>query len=163
MEMNKLTPVTIPIGALENFIYSMNVADSRALSALSRIEGALAELNQALEMRNQLIDEFRAGGLDVEDYTLRYLGQFKEDGSVDTLYSSTMDAIEQYTDDLIFFSVYVVERLKNHSKALRGSLGSWRESTIPKIDIDLTPARTSGLVPEDVEYESWLRGFQGDD
>lgn len=160
-EMLKIAPVTIPLEALKHFVYSTNHTDAKSVSAVSMIETSLAELNHVIEMRSNIIDEFRNSDQGHEAFANKYLGLTKADGSVDNLYSSTIEAIGQYTDDLIFFSVFLGENLKLHSDQLRESLNSWREPPVKKMAIDFSSARASGLVPENEEYANWLRGFRG--
>lgn len=159
-ELLKLSPTTLPLEALKNFVYSMNHADAKSVSAVSMIEASIAELNHAIEIRSNLIDALRTSNPDPETFASTYLGLTRPDGSVDVMYASTMEAIGQYTDDVIFFSVFLGENLKAHAKQLHKSIGSWREQAIKPLDVDFTPARASGLVPEDHEYQAWLRGFR---
>jgi len=158
-DMLKLSPVTLPLEALKNFVYSMNHADAKCVSAVSMIEASLSELNHVIEMRSGIIDEFRSAKPDSDTFACKYLGLINADGSVDSLYASTIEAIGQYTDDLIFFCVFLGENLKSHSDQLRKSLDSWREQPMKNLEVDFSPARATGLVPENGQYIAWLRGF----
>lgn len=160
-DLTSITPLVLPLDALKTFVYSMNLTDARAVGAVAQLEQSLAELNSAIAIRETLVAEFKASDISNEEQALyKLLGFVREDGSVDQLYASTLYAIGQYVDDIIFFSVFLTEKLTQHAAMLHKNLYRIRSKVPTPHTVDFSSARCQALIPEDIEYERWLRGMQ---
>lgn len=160
-DLTSITPLVLPLDALKSFVYSMNLTDARAVGAVAQLEQSLAELNSAIVIREDLIEEFRASGkLNQAEEIYKFLGLASADGQIDELYASTLHGIDQYADDIIFFSVFLAEKLTKHASMLHENLYRIRSPVPTPHAVDFSAARCRALVPEDIEYERWLRGIQ---
>lgn len=155
-----LTPLILPIETLKNFVYSMNLADARAVGAMAQLDQSIAELNKAIDVREELIAEFKVRGAMDERYLCDYLGLVDESGSINESYASALQGIGQYVDDVIFFSVFLAEKLTQHAALIKKSLYKIRSKVPTPHTVDFSMARCQALVPENMDYESWLRAMQ---
>jgi hypothetical protein len=66
-----------------------------------------------------------------------------------------------YANDCIFFSKVICDDLERYSARLRRK-HFWRgRFGLPKTGkIDWSLATTTGLIPENIEYCNWLKGFR---
>jgi hypothetical protein len=159
-EMTKITPVTIPLDALKNLVYSAQLMPGRALALVAIIEQTASELTHAVEMRSEQIDTFRSADLPHDIFCQDYYGMKRRDGNTNSMYHDSMVAITQYTDDLGFFGAELADEMQNHAIAVRAKLLKFRKD-IPKAStVDFSAARESGLLPPRENYESWLSGFR---
>ncbi|SOD53712.1 hypothetical protein SAMN06296416_102550 [Pseudoxanthomonas wuyuanensis] len=162
-EMTKITPVTIPLDALKNLVYSAQLMPGRALALVAIVEQSVCELTNAIEMRTEQIDTFRSAALPEHIFFQDYYGLQRRDGDTNSMYHDSMVSITQYTDDLGFFSTELADEMQTHAGLVRDKLLKFRKD-VPKVStVDFSPARESGLIPPRENYESWLSGFKKQD
>ena len=139
----------------------MNLTDPHAVATVAQLEQAIVELNAAIALRETLIAEHRqGGGKGVFEDLCWLFGLLRSDGNVDERYPSSVHAIYQYTNDVVFFSVFLAEQLTSHSELLHRNLRRIRMRVPDPHTVDFSMARCRALIPESLEYESWLRGIQ---
>lgn len=159
--LSSLTPLVTPIEALKNFVYTMNLSDPYAVAAVAQLEQSILELNAAIAMREALIMEHRQSGPMSRFKDLCWLlGLVQEDGTVDERYPSSVQAMLQYTNDVIFYSVYLAEQMTTHSQLLHRNIRKLRMRVPSPHAVDFSMARCRALIPEHLEYESWLNGMR---
>ena len=126
--------------------------------------GALSEyvgrLNDAIELRNNLIVQFKSKGATTPEEILQfYFGERDASRNLDRVFPDSIKAIIQHTDNAIFFGVLAAKDLVNHAKALKIKFGK----NAPKIHgPDFSTPELEGLIPDDENYAAWLRGFPQD-
>lgn len=162
-EMMKITPVTTPIDALKNLVYSAQLMPGRALALVAVIEQSISELTHAIEMRTDQIDALRNAALPEHIFCQDYYGIQRRDGSTNLMYHDSMVAITQYTDDLGFFAAELTDEMQAHAVLVHSKLIKFRKDIPKPSTVDFTPARESGLIPPRDNYESWLSGFKKPD
>ncbi len=161
--MTKITPVTVPLDALKNLVYSAQLMPGRSLALVAIVEQTVNELTHAIGIRTEQIDAFRSGSLPEHIFCLDYYGMKRMDGNTNSMYHDSMVAITQYTDDLGFFAVELAEEMQTHARAVREKLVKLRKDVPKASSVDFAPARESGLIPPRENYESWLSGFKKKD
>lgn len=159
-EMKKISPLVLPLDALKNFVYSMDLAPGRAISLASMVEQSSAELNESISMRSALIDEFRSSNFTEEELAFNYLGLVGQDGNTNSMYADSLDGIVKYTDDVIFFSVELTEELMAHSAKVHDKLKSSIKDLPKPYSVDFSRPKELGLIPQRSNYESWLGSFK---
>ena len=61
--MTKITPVAVPLDALKNLVYSAQLIPGRSLALVAMIEQSVNELIHTINIRSELIDNFRSESL----------------------------------------------------------------------------------------------------
>lgn len=158
--MTKITPVTVPLDALKNLVYSAQLMPGRSLALVAVVEQTVAELTHAIDIRSNLIDAFRSESLPEHIFCFDYYGMRRVDGNTNSMYHDAMVAITQYTDDLGFFAAELAEEMQELAHAVREKLVKLRKDAPKVSSVDFAPARESGLIPPRENYESWLSGFK---
>lgn len=159
-ELTKSAPLTLPIDALTNLIFSTQLIPGRALALVSMLEQSTNDLAHAIKSRAEMIDNFYKSTHDDSAFTLDYFGLKKKDGSVNSMYHDLIVAISQYTDDIVFFGAELAEELHNHAQKVRVKLLKLR-SDVPKVSsVDFSGPSNSGLMPLRENYSSWLSGIK---
>jgi hypothetical protein len=116
-----------------------------------------------LAYRNKLIDQFKINYQRIpEQQKLEiYFGLLLPDGSVNQEYPDTLQAISQYTDDVIFFSSLLCSDLVAHGEKIRAQ---YRKGFGRHLDKTTSPdfktEKAEKLMPDAKEYEDWLTMFQ---
>ncbi len=159
-EMTKITPVTVPLDALKNLVYSAQLMPGRSLALVAIVEQSVSELTHAIGIRTELIDGFKSESLPEHIFCFDYYGIRRMDGNTNSMYHDAMVAIRQYTDDLGFFAAELAEEMQTHACAVRNKLVKLRKDVPKASSVDFAPARESGLIPPREDYESWLSGFR---
>ncbi|MFZ5636465.1 MAG: hypothetical protein ACOY82_07730 [Pseudomonadota bacterium] len=158
-QMTKITPVTVPLDALKNSVYSAQLVPGRSLALVAMIEQSVNELVHAINIRSELIDAFREKSLPEHVFVQDYYA-LPHDNGTNSMYHDSMVAIKQYTDDLVFFAVELAEEMQVHASAVRADLLKLRKDAPKASSVDFSPARESALMPPRENYESWLSGFK---
>jgi hypothetical protein len=162
-DMTKITPVTIPLDALKNLVYSAQLMPGRSLALVAIVEQSSSELTHALEMRTEQIDTFRSADLPKHILCQDYYGIQRRDGNTNSMYHDSMVAITQYIDDLGFFAAELADEMQIHAGAVREKLLKFQKDVPEPSSVDFSPAREAGLIPPREHYEAWLSGFKKPD
>jgi hypothetical protein len=165
MNLLKFPAPILPIEMIREILFSKVAIVGRELSAMNEIASALHGLTDALRRREEFIDEIAGGKVNQTDAAMRYLGISKPDGRPgDNTYFSTVESIESYAKDLAFFSHLLCNDLIEHGLMIHKLLAKRRwlpsRKDVPAVSkIDFSAAARSGLLPSEIDYESWLKGF----
>jgi hypothetical protein len=110
-----------------------------------------------MELRNNIIADCKANPRAQTALAQLYFGLKSKDGRTDLSYPSSVNAILAYTDDCIWFTKRLIDDLVEHGKALTKSI----KRNPPKISApEFTRAIELKLIPDDVNYASWLSAFK---
>lgn len=161
-QMIKITPLTVPLDALKNLVYSAQLIPGRSLALVAIIEQSVNELAHAIAIRSELIDGFRRESLPEHIFVQDYYALPRSNGT-NSMYHDSMVAIKQYTDDLAFFAAELAEEMQLHASAVRKDLLKLRKDPPKASSVDFSLARESALMPPRENYESWLSGFKKQD
>jgi hypothetical protein len=160
-DLQTLPELTFPTKILQKQVFQNLSVSGRALSAVSSLLGSAFSLNESIHRRNAQIRQIKAS-LSPEDprFIDLYFGFASPDGHVDREFPETLRAIHVYTDDLIFFSKLICEDLHNYGKNLHERTAKIGRGQAPKINsVDFSSSNEFGLMPDENEYESWLKGY----
>jgi hypothetical protein len=152
----------VPIDALRSLVYEKLSVSARPLALVATLTGALSSLAETIENRNRLIASFRLLPLQARDAALPalYFGRPYGEGHVSTEYFDTMTGLQNLTDDVIFFSRLLCEDLAAHGHKVLDKFKSQFKAVIDQVNaIELSPEKTSGLIPPNEQYSEWLAGF----
>lgn len=155
----------VPIGVLETQVFDKLSIDGRPLALTAAIAGSLANLDEALSKRNELIAEFKSlRGAEREKVPAMYFGTRLPDGNMSTEYPDSVVGAYQYIDDIIFFSKLLCEDLHKHGNKIvsahKNRFGKVKQKVTTA---DFSLAEERGLLPDEAEYADWLRGFVSED
>lgn len=155
-DFDALTPISVPVDKLQNIIIE-RVTNRRAVIFSSMLSQLVQSLNEALVVRNQLSEEFRASLPHSQIQLLQfYFGIPDHHGMIDNRYGGSIEAIYRYTDDCIFFSKSVADELSMHGKSLRGRFKKRFRGDVPTVGtLKIENKEHAILLPDPKEYSSW--------
>lgn len=153
----------VPIDALRSLIYEKLSVSARPLALVATLSGALSSLAGTIENRNELIASFKQIPQQDRDVALPalYFGRSYGEGHVSTEYLDTMTGLQNFTDDVIFFSYLLCQDLVTHGNKVLDKSRLQFKGFIDQINtIELSPEKTAGLIPPNQQYSEWLAGFR---
>lgn len=118
-DLQAMLPIVTGLPMLEKLIYERISLPGGGMGLYSHLAQALGNLKEAMDFRNDLIEEFRSrkGRTSIEMAEL-YFGDRDETGHTDTRFRDNVAAISLYTDDSILFGVLLSNELMKHSQGL---------------------------------------------
>lgn len=161
-DMTTITPHTLPLDALRNLLFAGNVMPGKVLALATMIDQSAAELSHAINIRNDLIEEFKKSDAPEHIRWHDFFGLKRPDGNTNALYADSMRAIALYTDDLIFFSSELAKELELFAIGLKSKLDRLKVDSPKAASVDFSDATSQGLMPARDQYESWLSGVQSE-
>jgi hypothetical protein len=162
LDLQSLSPLKFPGDLLEKMVFEKCGVSAKGYAAAISLTGAIDDLKNATDYRNDLISDFRARNAEMNELQRiqLYVGA-PSAGQVDNRFPHNIEALSQKTDDCIFFSMTLVDELLRRSDQL-WARNRWKYRLgVPKLlPADWTMAKEAGLVPDETEYANWIRGFQ---
>ena len=157
-DLNTITPIIIPIQALERHVFDKVSAPPRALAALVELIGSFDALDKIIKHRSDLIKEMREDRKAITPE--RYFGYMAEDGVIDENFKGTVEAIYIQTDNCIFYSKVLADEIQAYHNRKRTASWHYRLGIRKLKAADWSIAERKGLVPLNDGFAEWLRGFQ---
>jgi len=160
--LQSLQPLRLPVAELQSHVFDRISLVGRPLSAAISLAEVAGWLELAISTRNALISKFKAsGGNAAPNFISIYFGFQYGGGHVDEEYSGTMEMLERYTDDIIFFSELLGQDLTAHGEVLLKRYKRYRLGKVAMriTHLDFSPARAEGLMPSELDYGDWLKAF----
>jgi hypothetical protein len=157
-----LTPILLPIQALERLVFEKISIRGRGLVAAVEVISCIDALEKSFSYRNELIADFKKEPMSHRQMIERYFGlHVPEIDMVDERFSSNVGALYNQIDDCIFFSRILADDLFEYGTSLRKRF-AWRyRLPVPKLTgYEWTPAETKGLMPNRNRYANWLQAFR---
>lgn len=163
MDLKTLHMPFVPFDDVSRVIQEQVNVRGRPLALVSTIQNSLTSLRESLVYRNKLIEQFKFNyqGVPEQQRLEIYFGLPLPNGNVNQEYSDTLQAISQYTDDVIFFSSLLCSDLVAHGENIRTqyrrAFGRHLDKTTSP---DFNTEKAEKLMPDKKEYEDWLTMFQ---
>lgn len=113
-DMRTLPPINLPMGALQGFIYEKTSLSGRILNLFSVLEQTCQGLDISIKRRNELIEGYKAGNPVIAPHLyfgLPFGGVINED------YPSTLMAIHDQTEHILYFANKLCVELSKHGDA----------------------------------------------
>nr|WP_314530875.1 hypothetical protein [uncultured Pseudomonas sp.] len=159
LNFQELSP---PIATLQEIIMGRLSTAGRALATVTSLTDAFGSLNYSIAKRNELIERMKEGqlpeGAKAEHF---YLGIPYAAGKTNNEYGSYINAMSEYLDDTIFFSLELCEDLQIHGRHIaekyRKKFGG---ELLDVTTINLEQARKEDLLPMNEAYERWRSSFE---
>ena len=150
---------SLPIDVLQRTVFKDLSLVGRPL-ALQIVIGQTAQsLTDSISKRNDLVSSFKNDPAVRRNLVSVYFGLQQSTGVLDESYPSTLDAMNRFTDDLIFFSLFLLKDLKLHgtelSIAFRKTFGG---PLIQTSEADFSQSKN--LFPDEANYHDWLANFE---
>lgn len=150
----------LKIQTLSDLVFDRISAYGKILSLVSMIEDAATGLSSAVATRETLIAGFWQKGLPPDVMALHYFGEQTSSGDRQGHYADTLDVIQSYSNDLIFFSSQLCANLIQHGNSQRKAFEKSFGKGAPVVtEVDFSGPKNAGLFPPDSDYASWLRWF----
>jgi len=153
--------ISPPIKYLEEIILGKLSTAGRFVSTVTALGDAVRNLNEALQKRNELIGDYKARRIPAgADIPHLYLGLEYEGGHVNNDYGNTMEALDLYLNDVIFFGKLLCEELQLHGKKVAAqNRKHLRGAPSNVVTVDFSTATKLGLIPDADDYKDWTSGF----
>lgn len=162
LDLRTMSQVKFPSQALEKLILERCFLGSEATATLVAVLDATEDLRQSLDIRNELVNEFRkippAGHLQSVE---RYLGLVTAQGHKDERIKSNILALYAQTDDCIYFSRRLNDHILRAENRLRRSKG-WKYWLPGGKLKPVVWTKAGDLLPLDSAYAAWTSGFVAD-
>ncbi|WP_162826698.1 hypothetical protein [Pseudolabrys taiwanensis] len=160
-ELRSLSPIKTPIDALEKMILDRVAIRGRGLAAVTELADSVDVLRLVIEGRNRLVEEFQTSDKTSDAKLQMLLGLRTQDGVIDERFKTNVAALFAKTDDCIFFARIFSDDLHRYAKKIskRYRWRYWLNGLSPE-QADWTPVATTGLLPNEADYEPWLKGFK---
>lgn len=148
-ELLELALPPIPLAQIQHLVFERMTAPTKAIMMLSAVGNALSSLEDIFERRHAAIRELHATGVDPHNYF-----GLQKGNRTDLRYSSTMEGMYAYTDDMIYFSKSLGDDLIKYGRELKNRLPKRLHDTAPLIaSVDYSNA--ADLLPDPEKYKSW--------
>jgi hypothetical protein len=162
LDLQTVSQVKFPDAVLERIVFEKCAIGAKALAAVVAVSGAVDDLRNAIDFRNSLISEFRERRSEMTELERiqLYVGATRA-GEVDKRFATNIQALSQYTDDCIFFSVLLSKELMQYGNSLHFRNRFKFRLGVPKLlPVDWTIAEEARLIPDDAEFANWTAGFR---
>jgi hypothetical protein len=157
-DFETLTHPHTPMDLLQQLLFEKISVGGRALSAMTRLLGAMDALEDALRQRNEFIAQCKVSPPDQNTMIALYFGVPTSTGRVDRTYPSSLRAIASYNDDIIFFSKALIDDLAEHGRRLMLFIGKGAPKAFKP---EFGMAHKQNLIPPDEQYQDWLDATKG--
>jgi len=162
MDLKALHPPSTEVGVLRTMAFEKLSLPGRPVVIVATLVRCIQSLNHALAAYNAAIDEFRNSGPHPEEERCRfYFGLRSDQGVMDERYRSSVEGISIYIDYGIWYSQRLCKELTEYgdlqAEEWVKKVGGFRPH-IKRISFD--GARQDGLIPDDKDYEPWLKAFE---
>lgn len=155
-DMRTLPPINLPISALQDFIYEKTSLSGRILNLFSVLHQTSQGLDISIRRRNELIEGYKAGSPVITPnlyFGLAFGGVINED------YPSTLWAIHNQTDHLLYFSNKLCLELSKHGDAQANIFNKlYRDAPIINKLVQIHDGDQK-LIPSAYNYPDWEKMF----
>ncbi len=160
-DLRALPMPQLPTETLQKQIFEKLSVGNRPLSAVVSLIESTTLLREAIEKRNQLIEQYTAESAFKDPlFYLRYFGLSYSEDPVDLVYPNLVDAIYSYADDAIFFSHLLCDDLSESGRELSAEFKkNFGKGAPPVNKANFEKPLTAGLLPGNEAYADWLNGF----
>jgi len=125
LDFKLLTPMDLAPDMLERQIFEKLSISGRPLRLVYELKQYVHFLNEAISQRNEMISSYReiiSPGDNTPFLLFKYFGFKGERDSVDEEYRDVVEAIGEYTDNLIIFSAMICKDLEEYGANLKEKL-----------------------------------------
>ncbi len=162
MDLEFMSLPHVPMEVLSKQAYEKLNLRGRPLGLVSATSNALSMLQTRVELRNSLIGQFRMvfPSMSEKEKLDHYFGFPLADGSVHKEYADCINGINEYANDVIFFSSLLCEDLGKYGNDLRRAYVNKYRRDIEEISVmhfDTPVAKN--LMPDPKIYCDWLTMF----
>ncbi len=118
--LKALQIITSPVQMVQQFVYSKMSVDSRTIGLVSLLAEYIQYLNSMITNRNNLIDDFKAEKLTLDDkiFPSVYFGMSYAGGDSHEQYRDTVFGISSYTDTSLFCCCWLCRDLNEYGQRI---------------------------------------------
>lgn len=156
----RFPPIAPPIAELRNLVMKEMSISANGVKSMLALADAVENLNTIIYTYNKLVDRLQNNdmppGLQPPQFYLGLPGV----GIISREYPSTLEGLELYNNDILFFTKKLYECL--HSRAVKArklyekKSGEWRQIRYIDFSANLE------LFPSDSNYANWMKGWEDD-
>jgi hypothetical protein len=156
-DLTALSPLLTPVDKLQEIIFDKLTNRRRAVMFATALAQAVHSLNDAIDDRNRLIDEYRTTGPHSQSKLFQFYFSIPDRaGTVDDRFGSAIRAINSYLDDCIFFAKSIADDLSAHGKKLESAFQKRYGEKAPSVGVlAIENEQFRRLLPDAKDYASW--------
>lgn len=160
-DLRTLPAPLAPIKVLQNQVFERLSVTGRPLALVTTLSQTILSLATSIATRNALIERFRVADASANpEFLNHYFGLPSPSGHHSTEYADTIKAIHNLTDDAIFFSHLLCGDLRDYGNTvLERYKARFKDDSQSVSKPDFSKAKEAGLLPNEANYQDWLRGF----
>lgn len=161
VDLRNLETPRVPTEVLQTLLFERISVTGRPLALVSTLLQTVESLARSVATRNNLVERFKKiDPNSLPQFSAIYFGLPFGGGHIDLQYSDTVTAISRLTDDAIFFSELIAKDLHEYGETVLAQYKKLsRDKTQSVSTGDFTLAREAGLMPNEDDYQDWLKGF----
>jgi hypothetical protein len=161
VDLRMLDTPRVPVEILQTLIFERISVVGRPLALVSALIQVVDSLGHSVTLRNDLIEKFKGVDPNTQpEFCAIYFGLPFGGGHIDQQHSDTVTAISRLTDDAIFFSELIAKDMHEYGETVLAQYKKVsRDKTLSVSSCDFSAPRNAGLMPNDDNYQSWLKGF----
>jgi len=153
-DLEHLPTLELPTEHLQRIVADEISVIGRPLLLPTMIRQVVRSQIDAVNVRNRMIDEFKKASLPHNDFAALYFG-LRGPRGVDNIYGTTVDAINAYTNDCIYFSIRLSEDLAVHARGLQQRYADQYRDKPPSVASADFSKVEEGLLPSRDDYADW--------
>ena len=160
-DFRKVQMPLVPVDLLRGLVYEKLSITGRPWALVATLSGVVSSLADVMATRDRLIEGFKELGPGRQMLLPPlYFGLPFGAGHVSTEYADTVEGLQRLSDDLIFFGALLVKDVKEHGeKILAEYKAKFKDVKESVGSVDFEQPQKDGLMPNEVDYQDWLRGF----
>ncbi|MCW5643083.1 MAG: hypothetical protein KIT63_13375 [Rhodoferax sp.] len=160
MDLKSFSGVDVPIKMLEDLIIGKVGSEGRLLALVGVLGKSILGLNDCIARRERLISKFESGSIPENMQAYYYLGTTSPNGKRNEEYPDLVSGIEDYAQDITFFSSLLCDDLMEHGKRLREGYVKQFGGPAPNMhSVNFDVPKQAGMIRSAEHYDKWLRGF----
>ena len=150
-----------PIVELQSLVLKDMSVSPNGVKSIIALADAVGNLNGMIDAYNALLEIFRNGCLPAGFAPEHYYLALPVGGVVNNEYSSAVQGIAIYTDDVIFFACKLSDCLTSRGIEVRDRYEelSGEKRLIRRVE---SIGENADLMPPDSAYEAWMKGWEED-
>lgn len=152
----------MPVEVLQRLVFEKLSLTGRPLALAATIANTIGCVQDLLEKRSELIQQFRAIPPGNDGLTVAlYFGLPYAEGRVSTEYKDSVNGLFDQVENGIFFSELLCKDLKSYGDKTLEKYRKYSRKTNERVsEVDFALARQEGLMPDESRFADWLRGFR---
>lgn len=157
-ELHTFQKLTTPIKDLQDLVFKQLSPPTRPFWVMGKLSSTLEAINQLIDDRNAILEEFRKAAGDGKETGDAFYG-LPVPGGADQRHMHHVEHISASTDDAIAFSKLIGDDLLRYTKALHRTLPETLRPMVPVI-VSANFSKRDDVMPDPTKYADYEQMYQ---